>query len=250
MGPSCKGFLDGVIEVGEVFSGSEPIRYSIDGSVYTLNNYFPGLAAGSYQIALRDAYGCTMDTLIHMPEGAQLDIVLSADVNLINLGESAILTGVIVNENPIDFIEWSPPFLIENQDKLENIVSPTESTLFTLSVTDEKGCSSTAEQLISVIERPDLYIPNIFSPNGDDINDTFFIAGETGVEKILVFEVFDRWGNRVYHTENIGIMDPENGWNGYFNGSRALPGVYVYHIAFISSNGKHFHLSGDVALIW
>ena len=92
-----------------------------------------------------------------------------------------------------------------------------------------------------------LYIPNVFSPNGDNINDFFKVS----VEQVRRFrmEIFSRWGERMYYTE-----DSQEGWNGNTaSGQSALPGVYVYHIFAEGYNGKgelvSEQLSGDLTLL-
>ena len=76
-----------------------------------------------------------------------------------------------------------------------------------------------------------LYVPNIFSPNGDGINDIF--QGFAGCE-ILAYDmkIFDRWGMLVYRGNN-----PDEGWNGEFRGKKVSQGTYVYLIEFEVLNG-------------
>ena len=91
-----------------------------------------------------------------------------------------------------------------------------------------------------------LYVPNVFSPNGDGLNDVF--QGFAGCE-ILGYrlKVFDRWGMLVYEGDQ-----PDEGWNGDFRGKKAGQGAYVYLIEFeILNNGKTLRQvrQGTVALV-
>ena len=91
-----------------------------------------------------------------------------------------------------------------------------------------------------------LYVPNVFSPNGDGLNDVF--QGFAGCE-ILDYrlKVFDRWGMLVYEGDQ-----PDEGWNGDFRGKKAGQGAYVYLIEFeILNNGKTLRQvrQGTVALV-
>jgi gliding motility-associated-like protein len=86
--------------------------------------------------------------------------------------------------------------------------------------------------LISVILPDNYYIPNAFTPNGDGVNDYFFLYGQSGVT-VHSFKVFDRWGEKVYD----GLFP----WDGTYKGQLCQPGVYVY----IFSIGLFGHLEDD-----
>ena len=248
--PACFGYTDGMIRVADVYSGNEPIKYSLDGSFFSPSALFSGLSAGEYLLRVRDASGCALDTLVRIEEGSKIELFLDGDPTVINLGESALLTAQLIADQPLAYLKWAPPELIVYQDSLRNQVFPQETTWFTLEAEDINGCRSEDQQLIVVIEKAEIYIPNTFSPNGDGLNDTFFVKGQSGVAAILQLDIFDRWGNKVFTGDNLVPGDEQNGWTGYFNGKRLLPGVYVYHFTLLSSNGKTIHLTGDVTLLW
>ncbi|HZV71359.1 MAG TPA: gliding motility-associated C-terminal domain-containing protein [Saprospiraceae bacterium] len=92
------------------------------------------------------------------------------------------------------------------------------------------------------------YIPNIFSPNGDDINDIFTIKLHDEIElHSMEVSIYDRWGNLVFHSETIPIE-----WHGDFNGEKLSPGVYVYRIQmtyFDKVVERDVMVQGDVTLI-
>jgi gliding motility-associated-like protein len=68
----------------------------------------------------------------------------------------------------------------------------------------------------------DPIIPNVFTPNGDNINDTFTVADLSGT---WTMHIYDRWGNLIFSTEQIS----EDGWDGYnLLGLEAVTGVYFY----------------------
>ena len=86
--------------------------------------------------------------------------------------------------------------------------------------------------------------PNAFTPNGDGTNDMFGFAGNP----LTVFDdfslsVFNRWGQRVFWTNNAS-----DAWNGMFNNLPAAQGVYVY-TAQITDHGKTTNLKGNVTLL-
>lgn len=86
-------------------------------------------------------------------------------------------------------------------------------------------------------------IPNVFSPNGDGMNDFFVLKdAETSVMSIKMFQItiFSRWGNKVY--EYSGDPKVWEGWNGKINNTNgdASPGVYYFVIDAIGWDGKRF----------
>jgi gliding motility-associated-like protein len=93
-------------------------------------------------------------------------------------------------------------------------------------------------------------MPNTFTPNGDGQNDIFYPRGY-GVKDLLVFRVFDRWGNLVHERTNAKANDANVGWLGFDkNGTKQLnPGVYVYYIEGTCSNDDKVSFSGNITLI-
>lgn len=103
----------------------------------------------------------------------------------------------------------------------------------------------------TVIPREPIEIPNLFTPNGDNNNDFFnyveLYDEEKGssVEEVLKFEVYDRWGKKVYDNDS-----PDRGWNGLYNGNPAPAEVYGYMIQVRFKGGATSPLfKGDVTLL-
>ena len=110
----------------------------------------------------------------------------------------------------------------------------------------ENGCMDTLRKLVD-IEPIVLYtVPNAFSPNNDDINDTFQGLGVFLGMKNFKMEVFDRWGNTVFTS-----TDPDHGWDGRVGNSdmRAPPGLYVYQVNYLDARNRPKQLYGEVLLI-
>jgi gliding motility-associated-like protein len=103
-------------------------------------------------------------------------------------------------------------------------------------VTNEFGCSDTAEALIWSFGSEDYY--NVFSPNGDGQNDIFYVKN-TSLEFFKV-EIFNRWGAKVYEWEN----DPNQGWDG----GDHPDGVYFWVLKGTYVNGDEFKKQGTVTL--
>ena len=94
-----------------------------------------------------------------------------------------------------------------------------------LVASNEFGCSDTAySSIVEAMPATYFYIPNSFSPNNDQINDYFEMFN---IPEPYVFMVFDRWGNKVYHSD-----DYQNNWDGSYKGETLQQGVYTYRIEY------------------
>lgn len=111
-------------------------------------------------------------------------------------------------------------------------ISSDEPTIdVTLSVTDAFGCEV---ERMQVVDNPDLdassiKFPNVFSPNGDDVNPVFNIVFDENAlvsdVNVVEFRVYNRWGELLYNNEN-----PTLGWDGRYKGIIVPPDVYAYYI--------------------
>ncbi|MFZ1750537.1 MAG: gliding motility-associated C-terminal domain-containing protein, partial [Saprospiraceae bacterium] len=127
--------------------------------------------------------------------------------------------------------------------------NPTTTTTYRLTATDQNGCTGSDEITINVKNIRNVFFPNIFSPNRDGVNDHFQAITGSGVEKIITFVIFDRWGNKVFE-KNDYVPDPTgtDGWDGTHGGRALDPGVYVYYSLARFDDGKDIEYSGSVTL--
>ncbi len=116
--------------------------------------------------------------------------------------------------------------------------------LYHLMVTSAAGCV-TAD---SVIVHRDCYIeiPNVFTPNGDGMNDYFF-PRDVLTSRLTGFtmSVYNRWGQKIYETNQTS----GRGWDGRFNGELQPEGVYVYVILAVIDGSRTERFQGNVTLL-
>ena len=103
--------------------------------------------------------------------------------------------------------------------------------------------------MVSVDRNTSIYIPNVFSPNDDGINDLFYIFGGLDVAMVKELSIFDRWGNQVFFAENFPHNDASFGWNGKFRGRKKQPDVFVYYGVVELIDGFLVEVEGNVTLI-
>jgi gliding motility-associated-like protein len=119
---------------------------------------------------------------------------------------------------------------------------PHESITYNLTITDTNNCFAENSAIIFIKLPKAFYIPNIFSPNGDGINDILY-AYIKGVKK-LTFRLYNRWGEKVFETD-----DPLKGWDGLFKGKESEAAVYVYDVYAIYWDNEVFKEKGSVTLV-
>jgi len=101
-----------------------------------------------------------------------------------------------------------------------------------------------------VVQDVPLFIPNVFSPNGDGHNDVFYVqSGTNGYRTIRRMHVFDRSGALVFSRENFQTDDPTMGWNGQVRNQGPRAGVYVYFIQVLGPDGQDILFKGDITLM-
>ena len=96
---------------------------------------------------------------------------------------------------------------------------------------------------------PQIFIPNIFSPNGDGINDQVSIQSNDRIILVNSFRVFDRWGNIVFEDFNFLPNDAHHGWDGIFNGKLMNPAVFTYLAEVKTIDHDLMLVTGDVSLV-
>lgn len=109
------------------------------------------------------------------------------------------------------------------------------------------GCTSLDSMIITVVDDIAIYIPNSFTPDGDQFNPVFIpiLSGEVDDSFGYEFIIFNRWGEEVFKTTEL-----MTGWDGTYKGLRAPDGTYTWTIQFKAKyNGKMFQKNGHVTLL-
>ncbi|MFT4666098.1 MAG: gliding motility-associated-like protein [Polaribacter sp.] len=144
--------------------------------------------------------------------------------------------------------EWTPPNFLSATDVTSVSSTPDSSILYTLAYTEDQVCISYDTVRITVIDPSTLpcdkiYLPKAFTPNNDNINDTYGISNPFAIEELLSFEIYDRWGSRVFFTDNETTK-----WDGSFQGEPMNPGVLLYRVRF-KCNGEERIDVGSLAIM-
>jgi gliding motility-associated-like protein len=109
----------------------------------------------------------------------------------------------------------------------------------------DKGCKDTARQTVVVQPSRSIWVPNAFTPNGDQLNDVFKVEAEAAISFDLT--IYNRWGEIIFHTNDI-----KQGWDGTFRGRPCQEEAYLYQFSIVTQldgrTAKHSY-KGIVGLI-
>lgn len=120
-------------------------------------------------------------------------------------------------------------------------VKPLETTTFCATLTTVYGCKSENCVEIVVKDESTLYVPNVFTPNGDGVNDIFYIPGYNLVS--FDMKIYNRWGQLLFET-----TDPQQGWDGSYKGV-IVPGVYVFILKAKGTDNSDYKKTGHITLL-
>lgn len=246
----CFGEANGAIQVISTSNAVTPLLYSIDNQHYTPDPVFENLAAGVYQIFIRDANDCNFQTEIELAQPAPFAVDLTGDT-LALPGSTANLQAII---SPPDFvplqIDWTAAGVEFAENQLEQSVQLLQHTLVQISIADEHGCSATDTWLVRVSDAHKIFAPNIIMPgNSGGVNHTFLIYTGPDVLKIESCSIFDRWGNQVFSNQNFPPNDESQGWNGTYRGKPVPLGVYVWLVKVVFNDGTEEVFRGDLTVV-
>ena len=248
--PLCFGDR-GWINLSGVAGGQQPYLYSVNGGgSFGTQAIFNNLQSGQYDIVVQDARGCEFKTATLIEQPNQFDIEVEPQVTL-TLGDSyQINTLVNFPLDEIAQVTWFPSNTLSCADCLNPVATPVTTTLYKVTVVTENGCEDTAPILFRVDKRGGVYVPNVFSPNGDGTNDVFMIFSDSkSVSKIKTFLVFNRWGETVFEYYNFSPNNPAYGWDGFHRGKPMDPAVFVWFATVEFIDGRIELIEGDVSLM-
>ena len=211
-----------------------------------------GLSASTsdiYEVRFANAEGCdsivTVDLFINTPEDL---LELGPDME-IDLGETIDVIPEFIADDLTNLVWYDENGNQLGTDRELNGYKPLVDTKVFLSGSDSNGCDVVDEIMIRVILNVEIYIPNVFSPNGDGSNDEFLFKYNEGIVGIQEVLIFDRWGSHIYTADSPFASEAYMGWDGTFKGDKVNPGVYVYTIVANIIDGSTRSFSGDVTVV-
>ncbi len=240
---SCFGANDGAVEL---FANQPNLTYSLDGINYSREASFLNLSPATYQVFIKDETGCNYMEEFTLYEPVPLAVTLPIE-RTISLGATIQLIPVTTTEN-VNY-DWAASSSLSCLDCENPVASPLEDTQYTLTIYDENNCEGQAQILVRVDDNKKVFVPNVFSPDDDGLNDNFSILTIEGpVQEVTTFKIYDRWGNLIYEANNFDPLDEKFGWNGHYKGKPMDNGVFIYYAIIKYIDGTEEELTGDITL--
>jgi gliding motility-associated-like protein len=230
-----------------VNGGTAPLTISWQGPAGTVSGAntatLSGVVAGTYTILVQDANGCSAS-------GPSAIVVVPGSVQ----PQAGIVPSTLAGQAPlsVDFGNASvgATSYLWNFGNGSTATTQTATSTYTSAgvytvtlLAYNAGCSAMDTVTILVNDATSIVIPNVFSPNGDGINDDFFIV-TTGMQT-LHCDIFNRWGQKVYM-----LSSPAQKWDGTLdNGHAASEGTYYYVLEALGYDGKTYSYKGPITLV-
>jgi gliding motility-associated-like protein len=198
-----------------------------------------GLSAGSYSVIATDQNGCSATSQVIVSTTPAAGVTLTASDTILGLNETATLE--IVGG---DTYNWSPATGLNCTDCASVIATPQSSTTYTVTGTDSIGCPYI--RLVNVVVDiicGELFVPNIFSPNGIGNPENEKLCVYSNCIKSMNFGIYNRWGELIFSTDNQNDC-----WDGTHKGVPVTTGVYSYRLFLEQFDGERIERAGNITL--
>ncbi len=237
----------------------ETIEYSPPDTTLLSGKTCDEMLAGMFIQAFLNLSGCdsvVIETVEYFPPDTTLLADLTCDPDLAGIFSQTFVNSMGCDSLVIETITLLPS---DTTQIIDYSCLPIDTGTVSLVYINEYGCDSlvhlttelSLDDSCHVVEiRKDVFIPNVFSPNNDGLNDLFFISSsEDALSNISFLRIFDRWGGLVFETFDFLPNIQEHSWDGTEKGKPLMPGVFVWVVELEYTDGTTELRSGDVTLV-
>ncbi|PHN06416.1 T9SS type B sorting domain-containing protein [Flavilitoribacter nigricans] len=237
------------IQINDVSGGTPPYSVRLDpsGDPRVLDNFpylLTDLVPGNYNLVFEDQENCQTTVEMVVPVGSNgNDLMLDLGFDIQVQPGQGVRIDPITNFNPVTVV-WSPETAVADPTAFATTIRPDRTTRYVATATDVNGCTVSDSILITVASEELIFIPSIFSPNSDGVNDHFSLFPGPEISEVLSVRIFDRWGSQVFEGRN------DTGWDGNWPGGRpAASGIYLYFTEVVDLQGNVSIIQGSVTLL-
>ncbi|MDQ3047991.1 MAG: gliding motility-associated C-terminal domain-containing protein [Bacteroidota bacterium] len=231
----CAGTNSGSVSLTGNVGGVIGWLSSIDGGITwvpvantTTTLLYSGLTQTTWYTAIVQSGTCSIDTATAATITVLVPFPVSAgNDTTINAGQSVLLSGT-GSGTPL----WSPGTSLDNPAVFNPLATPLTTTTYVLTVMDVNGCLNTDDVTITIVPLAfNGMVTNLFTPNGDGINDAWYIEGIANFPDNEVF-VYNIYGMEVFSKKGY-----TNDWQGTYSGGELPDGTYFYVLRFDGAEG-------------
>ena len=227
----CFGDSTGAIDL---ILGGGTLPYNVTWSNGATTEDITNVPSGNYSFVSIDNQGCEINGEYFVDQPALIEINEQViPLTCIDQSDAAIMIYPYGGTKPYNYV-WNTGATTEN---IEDLLAGQ----YTVMIGDANGCTQSFDFIIDDNQEECIGIPNTFTPNGDNYNDTWLIRNIDLYPNASV-KVFNRWGNEIYVSE--GVYKP---WDGLYNG-KPLPSEVYYYI-IVLDNEQENEYTGTITII-
>lgn len=198
-----------------------------------------GLAEGSYTVIVTDQNACKDTSQVNVGSIPPAQVLVAATDTLIEFGDSVRITVA----GGVDYT-WTPGTGLNCTDCQNVIASPLKNTTYFVTGKDTNGCAySRSVTIVVEIICNELFIPDIFSPNGTGEAENEKLCIYSNCIKEITFAIYNRWGEQIFFTNDKQLC-----WDGKHKDSPAPTGTYAYRLYIEQLDGQKIEKSGNITL--
>ncbi len=226
---SC-GNINGEIDISNIIGGTAPYQVSINGLPLSSNLNFTNLQGGNYAITIEDVNGCQYITAANISTTSNPTADFGLTRNNIKMSEPYTSA---VNMSSPDVINYfwtsynsTPSSSIEENPSFDFTSQAPGNYAITLIVENVDGCRDTVTNFVEIEEDLLIFVPNSFTPDGNELNNTWNIVA-SGID-IMDFKVliFNRWGQVVWESNDASV-----GWDGTYMNQKVKSDIYTWKLS-------------------
>jgi len=226
--------------------------------VYTLGGFtnssgvFYDICSGDYILTASDTNGCTVNQSISVISSgtrptAGFDVYpkqltsSNTAIHSINMSSNASSFHWTISNSLTSYL-----FSSDNTNFSSVLPSDTGTYRICLIAFNPQGCSDTVCQTVSVSQDIILYVPNTFTPDDNEHNQTMNVYILGGDPDAFALTIYNRWGEIIYESNDYLI-----GWDGYYATQKVPSGVYTWKISVKGSNSEHREIyTGHINVVY
>jgi hypothetical protein len=243
----CNSQPTGEVRVAGV-GGRQPYMFSADGVNFVSADTLKNLPAGDYWIKIKDGGGCVDSVFATITQPPPLIVSAEPGDTTLDLGFTVtVSTTTSPAGRPVTY-SWSPGLGVDNVTIAEPTITAISNQIYTITITDQDGCTAVDNVQIIVNRNRPMYFPNVFGPEKNYPNNFFTGFGGPAAEAITLLRVYDRWGSLIYETRANPLNDPDKGWDGTYKGE-PVQGVFTFYAFVKFIDGEELQYEGDITVV-
>jgi gliding motility-associated-like protein len=234
--PSTCNLINGTATASATGGGG---TYNYTWSNGATGSLISGLAEGTYTVSVTDQNGCPAQAQVSVGNIPAADVRVIASDTLILLGDTVKIS-VLNGDNYL----WTPSAGLNCTDCASVLAFPSRNTTYFVTGKDAAGCVYSRSVTIVVdIVCNELFVPDIFSPNGMGNPENEKICVYSNCITEMTFAIYNRWGELIFLTNDVNAC-----WDGTHKGVTAMTGVYAYRLFVEQLDGNKIERTGKITL--